>query len=182
MLFRSYNSSALSNSYDTLGGKFLFDGGGSFTQTFYVAGIDMLGTNAIPVGGVINATNAFGGSFDVIGFSNNFALGTLEVAAGSILQLTDAFISDGRKAGLYLNNIVLGSGATLIVNSNVEVYYFGTNGSQALSITLGANSGGNVIIMDGGSFHQIIPEPSVLLLLTAGASAVTWWWRRRSRR
>ena len=83
---------------------------------------------------------------------------------------------------MLFRSIVLGSGATLIVNSNVEVYYFGTNGSQALSITLGANSGGNVIIMDGGSFHQIIPEPSVLLLLTAGASAVTWWWRRRSRR
>ncbi|MCS7049086.1 MAG: hypothetical protein NZ483_07315, partial [Verrucomicrobiae bacterium] len=69
------NRSYMSNQYDTLHGKFIFDGTGGHTQSFYVAGVDMLGSNGVPIG-TLSQTNAFLilGPQPILGFTNNFAL------------------------------------------------------------------------------------------------------------
>jgi hypothetical protein len=195
MIFKSnfVNQSRLSNTYDTVTGKFIFDGDGGYTQAFYVAGLDFLGTNLPPIGGVVNQTNAFGsGSWSdvVIGYTNNFALYTLELGSltsTSTLMLIDTFgtidTNDDRTAGLYVNTLVINPGSLLIISNNVEFYFIYTNGVTGVSIgTL--NPGDNVLILGDGSFHQLvfIPEPSILMLLLIGGGAIHWYRRHHATR
>src|SRR5205814_2379597 len=135
------NVSGRSNDFNTLNAKFAFDGtntatSSGYTQQFFVAGLNMLGTNMIPVG-TSSQTNAFTGSSDtpIIGFSNNFALGTLQIGntgTNSTLELYDAFgtvgADDGKVAGLYLDTLTLFGNSLLIISNNVEVYFKNTNG------------------------------------------------------
>ncbi|HXI85022.1 MAG TPA: hypothetical protein VNL17_13125, partial [Verrucomicrobiae bacterium] len=177
------NVSTLSNQYNTLNGKFVMDGQG--TQQFFVAGINLGGyaSSAQPsnetffttANGTFS-TNAFAfGTNDMIfGYSNNFALGTLELSGLSTTVVMDAFgtvgTNDGLVAGLYLNTLTLDPGSLLIISNNVELYFQSTNGVTGVGLgVLGA--GDNILILSGGSLHQIgiIPEPSVLMLLAIGA-------------
>jgi hypothetical protein len=64
----------------------------------------------------------------------------------------------------------------------VELYFQTTNGVTGIGLgTLGA--GDNVLILDGGSFHQltVVPEPSILMLLSIGAFAITGYRRRKAK-
>jgi hypothetical protein len=190
-LFKSnfVNISRRSNDYNTLQSKFVFDAGtnltlgSSYTQAFYVAGIDLLGSNLTPVG-PLSPTNAFVGDYAdaVIGYSNNFALGTLEIGnagTNTSLVLIDSFGTvgddDGRKAGLYLNTLTLFGDSVLIISNNVEVYWMSTN-----NVFLdGPNQ--NVFLLGNASFHQLslVPEPSVLMFLMFGGVVLAF---RRARR
>jgi hypothetical protein len=184
------NTSTMSNLYDTLNGKFIFEGGGGLTQAFYVAGIDNLGTNLI-ANGTLSQTNSFGPApftTDIIGYSNNFALGTLQVGTLSLtstVSLIDSFLTvgpdDGHKAGLYVMNLTINPGSLLIISNNVELYFQTTNGITGVSFDT-LTPGDNVLILGNGSFHQleIIPEPSILMLLVIGGLGI--YWRRRHRR
>jgi hypothetical protein len=195
-IFKSgfYNTSIESNLYDTLSGKFLFDNT-SIVQTMQVAGLNFGGWDSpFQSSNEVYFTDNLGNTYAtnsysfwptnaIYGFTNNFALGTLEVAPNSTLWLTDAFPTDGKVAGLYANNLILDPGAILYIGSNVEFYYKGTNGSTAVNIGLGSwSSGNNVVIMPGGSFHylNVVPEPSIFMLLVIGALGI--YWRRRHRR
>ncbi len=180
------NVSALSNQYNTVNGKFVM--GGQGTQQFFVAGINLGGA-----GSTVQSTNeqffttasgtfstnsfAFALNDSVLGYSNNFALGALELSGLSTTVLMDSFgtvgTNDGQVAGLYLNNLTLDPGSLLIISNNVELYFQSTNGVTGVGLgVLGA--GDDILILNGGSFHQLttIPEPSILMLLTVGAFAI----------
>ena len=186
------NSSTMSNIYNTLNGKFVFEGGGGLTQGYYVAGIDTLGSNLPPIG-ALSQINAFGtGTWGsaVLGYSNNFALGTFEVGSLSLTStviLIDSFGTvgpdDGRTAGLYVDTFNINAGSLLIISNNVEFYFHSSNGVTGVSIG-SLTPGDNVLILSGGSFHQIvvIPEPSILMLLMIGGGAIQWYRRRHAAR
>ena len=189
------NVSTLSNQYNTLNGKFVMDGQG--TQQFYVAGLNLGGfassqqpSNEIffTNGSGTFSTNSFvlGKDDSIFGYSNNFALGTFELSGLSTTVLMDSFgtvgSNDGLVAGLYLNTLTLDPGSLLIISSNVELYFQTTNGVTGIGLgTLGA--GDNVLILGGGSFHQltVVPEPSILMLLSIGAFAIIGYRRRKAR-
>lgn len=182
------NVSSRSNDFNTLGAKFVFDGtnvasGISYTQAFYVAGINMQGTGTTFMAPVeTSPTNFFRFAQDdpIFGFSNNFALGTLEIGnigTNSILSLVDAFLltniygtnfSDGKVAGLYVDQLTLWGSSILIVSNNVQLYY-----KNATNIFLDG-PGQNVFLLGNASFHQlfVVPEPNILLLLMFGALVV----------
>jgi len=180
------NVSTLSNKYNTLNGKFVMDGQG--TQQFSVAGINLGGfassvqsSNEIffSNGSGTFSTNSFslGKNDTIYGYSNNFALGALELSSLSTTVVMDAFgtvgTNDGLVAGLYLNTLTLDPGSLLIISNNVELYFQSTNGVTGVGLgVLGA--GDNILILDGGSLHQlmVVPEPSILMLLTVGAFAI----------
>jgi hypothetical protein len=179
------NISRRSNDFNTLGAKFIFDGG-SHTQAFYVAGINMQGTGTTAMAPIeTSPTNsiAFKTEDPIFGFSNNFALGTLEIGnpgTNSTLVLIDSFgtigSNDNRVAGLYLETLTLFGNSILLISNNVQVYTKITN-----NVFLdGPNQ--NVFILGNGSFHMllVVPEPSVLLLCCAGT--ITGLAVRRSRR
>jgi len=189
------NVSSLSNQYNTLNGKFVMDGQG--TQQFFVAGINLGGfassiqpSNEIffSTGSGTFSTNGFSFAKDdsAFGYSNNFALGTLELSDVSTTVLMDSFgtvgSNDNNVAGLYLDSLTLDPGSLLIISNNVELYFHSTNGVTGVGLgTLGA--GDNVLILDGGSLHQltVVPEPSVLMLLSIGAFAIVGYRRRKAR-
>jgi hypothetical protein len=181
----------LYNQYNSLNGKFVMNGQG--TQQFYVAGINLGGFRSslqssnetyFTTGGGTFSTNSF--SFapgdSLFGYSNNFALGTLELGSNSTTELMDSFPSDGEVAGLYLNTLTLDPGSLLIISNNVELYFQNTNGVTGIGYgTLGA--GDDILMLDGSSFHQLtmVPEPSVLMLMTIGAFAIMGYRRRAAR-
>jgi hypothetical protein len=190
------NVSSLSNQYDTLNGKFVMNGQG--TQQYFVAGLNLGGfassiqpSNEIffTTGSGTFSTNAFSFAKDdtVFGYSNNFALGTMELSGLSTTVLMDAFgtvgSNDNKVAGLYLNTLTLDPGSLLIISNNVELYFQTTNGVTGIGLgTLGA--GDNILILDGGSLHQltVVPEPSILMLLSLGGCAITWYRRRQAKK
>lgn len=189
------NVSTLSNQYNTLNGKFVMEGQG--TQQFYVAGLNLGGfagsqqpSNEIffTTGSGTFSTNSFvlGKDDSIFGYSNNFALGTFELSGLSTTVVMDSFgtvgSNDSLVAGLYLNTLTLDPGSLLIISNNVELYFQTTNGVTGVGLgTLGA--GDNVLILDGGSFHQltVVPEPSILMLLSVGAFAIVGYRRRKAR-
>jgi hypothetical protein len=190
------NVSARSNQFNTLAGKFVMKGQG--TQQFFVAGINLGGfassiqpSNEIffTTGSGTFSTNSFSFAKDdtAFGYSNNFALGTLELSDVSTTVLMDSFgtvgSNDSKVAGLYLNTLTLDPGSLLIISNNVELYFQSTNGVTGIGLgTLGA--GDNVLILDGGSFHQltVVPEPSILMLLFIGAFAIVGYRQRKKNR
>src|SRR5207244_956112 len=66
-------------------------------------------------------------------YSNNFALGTLELSGISTTEVFDSFIVGGRghgglEAALFLGDLVLDPGTFLIISNNVQVYFISSNG------------------------------------------------------
>jgi hypothetical protein len=199
-IFKSnfFNSSSRSNLYDTLEGKFVFDGVGGHTQIFSVAGINLGGydSDLQPSNEIFFTTMA--GTFStnsfafhtapIFGYTNNFALGTLEIGGlntTSTLMLVDTFglfePTDGKVAGLYLDTLTINPGSLLIISNNVQLYFKRTNGVSSLSFGTWDGSS-SVLLLDGASFHQInvVPEPSVLMLLVLGAVGIYYRRRRKN--
>jgi hypothetical protein len=190
------NVSSLSTQYNTLNGKFVMNGQG--TQQFYVAGLNLGGWNStaqpsneifFTTGAGTFSTNsfAFNRNDTIYGFSNNFAVGNLELSGLSTTVLMDAFgtvgSNDNNVAGLYLNTLTLDPGSLLIISNNVELYFQTTNGVTGIGYgTLGA--GDNILLLDGSSFHQltVVPEPSILMLFSVGAVAIVGYRRRKKAR
>jgi hypothetical protein len=177
------NLSTQSNSFDTLEGKFLFSGTSGVTQQFYVAGHNI---GAVAPGSP-NATNAVFTDFPhVPGYSNNFALGTLEISAYSTVRVDDVFstlgpgTNDNITAGLYLRNLFMGLDSLLIIGSNVQVYFVTSNDWSSANFLLEGNATYDNAI---NGLHQmiIVPEPSALLLWGLGL-AVTVFTRRHFHR
>ncbi|MCG3147856.1 MAG: hypothetical protein PCFJNLEI_01297 [Verrucomicrobiae bacterium] len=168
-----------------LDGKVLFSGGLGLTQTVAVAGQD-LG----PATG--SATNIAYMTSARAGFVNNFALGTLEISNFSTVRVTDAFLNIGpndfQMAGLYLENLFMGTDSLLIIDTNVQVYFINSNNWSLANIRLVNNQsslfGGDLGNYDNtiSGLHQVvvIPEPSVLLLSVAGLMIISLA-RRRTR-
>jgi len=155
------NLSTNPTGYDTTHGEFLFQGSANQTQDFATAGVD-LGAGLTP--GQKYTADMFGAGNS----ANNFGLGVLDLAAGTTLEVTDANPLDGQRAALYLNDIELSNGAKLIVDPNVTVYYYGSEGINAANVTL----------LGDGALRQLVnvplsvPEPSSLMLLGLGGVAL----------
>jgi hypothetical protein len=205
-----FNASSQSNQYNTLNGKFAFEGDGNAgqTQVFGVAGINFEGKyttypgqtqNEIYWTNVYNevfSTNSFTffGYDNIAGYSNNFALGDLTIGStnGSMIitstvELVDSFgllfPDDGHVAALYLDTLTINPGSLLIISNNVELFFKYTNGVNSIAFGKNAWSGTESILMlPGSSFHQIVvvPEPSALLLMLVGGAGI-YYRRRRSR-
>lgn len=158
------NQSTQNTTYNTSAGKFLFDGVGGYTQHFFTAALDLGPGGIYP--GLPGATNILGGQIP----ANNFALGTLEIANGSTLMISDSFTGDGLRAALYLDTLLINPTALLIISNNVSVYFINSNGWNFAS---------NIILMGDAELHQLIPEPSTLLLGVVGAFL---FWRASQRR
>jgi len=189
------NVSSLSNQYNTLNGKFVMNGQG--TQQFYVAGLNLGGFASsiqpsnetyFSNGSGTFSTNsfAFARGDAAFGYSNNFALGTLELSDLSTTVLMDTYgtvgSNDNQVAGLYLNTLTLDPGSLLIISNNVELYFETTNGVTGVGYgTLGA--GDDILMLDGSSFHQltVVPEPSILMLFSVGTVAIVGYRRRKAR-
>src|SRR5207249_6285642 len=122
----------------------------------------------------------------IFGYSNNFALGTLEIGGlntTSTLSLLDTFgtldTNDDRKAALYVDSLILNPGSLLIISNNVELYF--KNTGSFYNVQVGGITNEGVLILGNGSFHQlVVPEPSIFMLLVLGAAGI--FWRRRARR
>ena len=164
------NLGANSSAYDTTRGEFVFQGGANQIQSFATAGLD-LGAGLTPdqkyTADMFGAGNS----------ANNFGLGVLDLAADTTLEVTDAHPLDGQRAALYLNDLELNSGAKLIVDPNVTVYYYGSQGFNSANVTL----------LGDGAFYQLtttplaVPEPSSLVLLGLGGLAIVIvrLWKRK---
>jgi filamentous hemagglutinin len=178
------NLSSKSNEYNTANGKFLFDNTLGLTQNLVVAGHDLGPGPSVPPP---NATNSvgFGEDATIPGFSNNFALGTLEISDFSTVRVSDAFsglpgfgTNDGLMAGLYLDNLLMGLDSLLIISSNVQVYFKSSNTWDTSNFVLEGNPTFNNSI---NGLHQlaVIPEPGVMFLWLCGVATV-YASRRRS--
>src|SRR4030042_917803 len=147
-----YNNSTNPANVDMTGLRMFFSNNPGSADTFEVAGTNLAG------------------------FTNNFALGTLElvgliVGTGGKLTLVDAF--DNNKSGtlldevLYVTDLKLGDHSTLDLN-NLHLY--------CLHLTLGSD----VQFLNGTP--QVVPLPSTLLLLASGLGGLALAGRRRFRK
>ncbi len=151
------NLSTQSTSYNTLAAKFLFNGVAT-TQRFYIAGKEMGLAPTAPQTTIRLPGNE-------IGFTNNFSIGTFEIANFSTVRVSDAFSllgpgpDDGQRAALYVENLFMSANSFLIVDTNVTIYFKGSNSWGSA----------NYLLLDDAELHQIlIPEPSLLLLIVSG--------------
>jgi T5SS/PEP-CTERM-associated repeat protein len=171
------NLSTQSNTFHTLPGKFLFDATLALTQTFATAGNNIGNLNT--TGGFTTVTVPTLNPNLLAQYSNNFALGSLELA--STTTVVDAFLQGGRthgglEAALFLSDLTLDPGSLLIISNDVQIYFITSNAFNLAQVSL---------LGDGG-LHQlvtqfvVVPEPDVLLLWLAGAAAV-YGSRRRNR-
>ena len=182
------NLSSKSNQFDTLNGKFLFNNTLGLTQNLVVAGHDLgPGVGAVPPPNATNAVQFGLPDAPIFGFTNNFALGTLEISDFTTVRVTDAFLAlpglgtnDGLTAGLYLNNLLMGLDSLLIISSNVQVYFKSSNTWDTSNFVLEGNPTYDNAF---NGLHQlvVVPEPGVLFLWLCGVGTV-YAARRRSRK
>jgi fibronectin-binding autotransporter adhesin len=148
----------------------------ALTQNLYVAGHDFNAPN------VVNGTNQLQ-LLDVVnipGFTNNFALGTLEISDFTTVRVWDAFSSlpgspgtnDGQMAAIYLQNLFMGANSMLIISSNVQVYFINSNSWGAANFFLENQNVLRDQTFDGIHQLAIIPEPAVLLLWLSGIATI----------
>lgn len=179
------NLSSQSNAYNTANGKFVFDNTLGLTQNLVVAGHNLGPGSPNPVP---NATNEapVGLDLNIPGFSNNFALGTLEISDFTTVRVSDAFsglpglgTNDGLTAGLYLDNLLMGFDSFLIISSNVQVYFKSSNTWDTANFLLEGNPTFDNAI---NGLHQlaVVPEPGVVFLWLCGFVTVYAARRRRN--
>ncbi len=167
------NLSTQSNTFNTLQGKFLFNAVAT-TQRVYLAGKEM-GLGPTPFTPTAQLTG------NAIGFTNNFALGTFEIANFSTVRVSDAFSllgpgpDDGQRAAIYIRDLFMSPDSYLLIDTNVTMYFVNSNSWSAL----------NYALLNGGELHQlndpaIIPEPSLLLLLATGSAAIGYARRKNA--
>jgi len=123
--------------------RLIFEGGPGVWDAFEVAGEDRGATMA--------------------GFSDNFALATLEIGGAKIgqVRLSDAFDNQTDWVGveaLYVAILTINAGST-----------FDLSGHNVYCLNL-VNNGGNIVLNGGGLYT--VPKPSTLVLLLAVGFAV----------
>ena len=167
------NLSTNKNQFNTLGGDFVFANTLGATQQFAVAGHDF-------GPGVTSSTNTVPTTVPALtlaAYSNNFALGTLQISDSTTVEVTDAFCLlgpgtyVGQDAALYLDNLYIGSNSLLLIAGNVQLYFINSNNWDMANIELEGNPGLDNSI---NGIHQfaVIPEPSVVLLWLCGFATI----------
>ncbi len=110
------------------------------------------------------------------GYLNNFAIGTLELAAGNSLLLADGNNISG--AALYVHSLVLGGGLAQIasiVGNGASIYYDAADPANAYlnDGTYGLQGGGELAPVNA------VPEPSTTMLLGLAVLAGVSLYRRK---
>jgi len=173
------NLSTNNTQYNTLNGNFVFANTLGLTQVFATAGHDF-GPVAATATNIVQEFNPDPLSF--AGFTNNFALGTLQISAFTTVRVDDAFITggvgtnDNLEAGLYLNNLIMGADSLLLISSNVQVYFITSNNWSLANVQLAGNPTYNQLF-DGIHELVVVPEPAIVLLWLS--SIVTVYAARR---
>ena len=177
------NLSTNKNQFNTLGGDFVFANTLGATQQFATAGHDFGPGASSSTSMVLSTVNPL----TLAAYSNNFALGTLQISDSTTVEVTDAFsllgpgTNDGQEAALYLDNLYIGSNSLLLIAGNVQLYFINSNNWDMANIELEGNPG-----LDNSlnGIHQfaVIPEPSVLLLWLCGFATIYGARRRYARR
>ena len=183
------NQSTQSNDWNTLnatpgsdsgsGTKFVFDGAG-LTLTQRLNTIVLLLTDGFvgtpsPLTNGVQYISAYG---DVTGFTNNFAIGELELTNTTLL-LAQALSSSTTNA-LFVNDLFLSADSRLIISNDMRVYFVNSNTWGMSQITLLGNAQIHQLLI-GTSLPLAIPEPNVLLMWIAGAVTLVAARRRRRR-
>ena len=122
------------------------------------------------------AQQAVGGS--VAGFVDNFAVGEL-VLQGTTLTLTPGGAPSGFTNALFVNDLFLFGGSTLVISNDMQVYFVNSNTWNLANITLLGNA--QIHQLTGLGASLVIPEPNVLLMWLCGGFTL-WAARRRHRR
>jgi hypothetical protein len=178
---RSTSLNNFTNGVANLGAIFQFAGDGVTTQQFFHAGLTLTG-GFLGLASTATETQMVSSFGAVVGFNNNFALGTLELT-NTILKLSDTFGTvspdDALTGGLFVKNLFLYQGAELIISNNMRVYFINSNDW--------ATAGATVTLLGNAELHQLIPEslavvpePSVLLFLLTGGAILAARRRRRA--
>jgi len=167
------NLSTQSNQFDTLAGTFLFNSDPTATQSFTVAGLNL---GNLDTDGGLNTVPVPTLDPDLLPqFSNNFALGTLIVDPPFQFSLIGPD-SGPTTHGLFLTNLVIDPGASILISNNVQVYFVTSNGWNSSQITLVGNAGLHQLVLD-----VVVPEPSIFLLCASGLAALSAVRRRLAR-
>ncbi|HLX68164.1 MAG TPA: hypothetical protein VKV04_00935, partial [Verrucomicrobiae bacterium] len=169
--------------YNTLNGDFQFANTLGLTQVFATAGHDF-GPATTSATNQIEVFNP--DPFSLPEYSNNFALGTLEISSYTTVRVDDAFITGGAgtddnlTAALYLNNLFMGTDSLLLISSNVEVYFITSNNWNLANVQLIGNPTYDPTI---SGIHQlvVVPEPAIVLLWLSSIVTVYAARRRNAR-
>ncbi len=125
------NHSYSADSFDWTSAVLIMDGG--TTQSFELAGED------------------FGAGSE--GTTNNFAMGTIDVSSGTILQLIDEHVNGatGAAEALYLDELILRAGSQIVLN-DVNVYYntFDNQGTDNITLFGDARLAANIDCNNNG--------------------------------
>lgn len=176
------NISTNTAQWSTSDAKFLFSATPLATQDIYAAGINR--EWALPSS---SSTSPVMGNW-AAAIAGNFHIGTLEISNFSTVRVWDAFSGlggdfgpdDGQRAALYVDNLILGEQAFLIISPNVEVYFLNSNSWTSANYAL--LGGGHGV---GGELHQfvglsVVPEPGTLVLLVLGGMGMMGAYRQRN--
>jgi hypothetical protein len=168
------NVSTNKTQYNTLNSAFQFANTLGVTQVFATAGLDF-GPAAATATNQIELFNP--SPYSLPQYSNNFALGTLEISSYTTVEVDDAFITGGSgtdddlTAALYLNNLDMGTDSLLIISTNVEVYFINSNNWSLANVQLQGNPNYDQTF-DGIHQFVVVPEPSIVLLWLSSITTV----------
>ncbi len=166
------NLSTNKTQYNTLNSTFLFANTLGLTQEFATAGHDFGPATATATNQIeLSNTNPF----SLPQYSNNFALGTLEISSYTTVRVDSAFLDGGSDtdltAALYLNNLDMGTDSLLIISTNVEVYFINSNNWSLANVQLEGNPNYDQIF-DGIHQFVVVPEPSIVLLWLSSIATI----------
>jgi autotransporter-associated beta strand protein len=166
------NLSTNKTQYNTLNSTFLFANTLGLTQEFATAGHDFGPATATATNQIeLSNTNPF----SLPQYSNNFALGTLEISSFTTVRVDSAFLDGGSDtdltAALYLNNLDMGTDSLLIICTNVEVYFINSNNWSLANVQLEGNPNYDQIF-DGIHQFVVVPEPSIVLLWLSSIATI----------
>jgi hypothetical protein len=166
------NLSTNKTQYNTLNSSFLFANTLGLTQQFVTAGLNF-GPAAATATNQIELLNP--NPFSLPEYSNNFALGTLDISSYTTVRVDNAFIDGGSDtdltAALYLNNLDMGTDSLLIISTNVEVYFISSNNWSLANVQLEGNPNYDQLF-DGIHQFVVVPEPSIVLLWVSSVATV----------